>query len=621
MPKQKDNFETISTKSEDEIVKMVADRASASEREMQDYIELFKRCYDAVYQVVKTGNMPHKAKITDPEAMAIIKNMLPRTIARTLDVEVRPQGMDDAGKDVVVETILRYQYRNSKRKVPMSYIWEQFESERLITGGAWLKIFWETRDRVVGEKSPLLKLGSYEFGSKEKKKLKIEFDSPSAEWKPVEDILFDPMAKSLNDCLYIIERSYQTLEDLKRENEAYKNKFGIDLYNNLGGLKELKSATFSGGDLDSYRNNSLSILGNNKKQYEDSKYKFEVLRYWEDNRVLTVVNRQVLIRDAKNPYNHGKKPFVYCPNIVSTKRFYGIGEIEPILRQLNAINDLDCHAMDMINQTIDPVLVIPTTAEVDEDTFIMSPYAVIRSDTPVQTLAPQGNPRYLYEAKEQKKMSTDNFSGMSGYMNAVPSASNDQTRGTKGGTLAIINEGSQQFALKIQHLEDFAFRPMLEMWHSMNQQFLTDDDVFKITGFSRGLAEKSVAERMFNAGNSDPDIFQKETELELERNRYPRGECEIVINMNKMMPGTKYQEIQQKIEMMNAVMQYLPVLQSQGKTINIEKEIVSILEQAGQPIPVDLIIPFQPPQPVMQPEMQGQGMGGEQIMPQNGSIR
>jgi hypothetical protein len=68
----------------------------------------------------------------------------------------------------------------------------------------------------------------------------------------------------------------------------------------------------------------------------------EILHYWEDGRHAVIINRTSLAYDGKNPYDHGKKPFVATSYEPLEGEFYGLSLVhlaEHLQHELNTMRN------------------------------------------------------------------------------------------------------------------------------------------------------------------------------------------------------------------------------------------------------------------------------------------
>ena len=123
----------------------------------------------------------------------------------------------------------------------------------------------------------------------------------------------------------------------------------------------------------------------------------EILEYWEDERVITVADGRVVIRDDKNPYSCGK-PFIHIVDQVVPHEFYGIGEIEQIESLQYELNDWRNHRMDGKTLTLNPMWWVPPGVDLDD--FIAEPGALFTGPQPPQPIDVRGDKRSDYREEE-----------------------------------------------------------------------------------------------------------------------------------------------------------------------------------------------------------------------------
>lgn len=97
--------------------------------------------------------------------------------------------------------------------------------------------------------------------------------------------------------------------------------------------------------------------------------------YWEENKetgekekkfkkkypqgkVITIlVNKKILLSEVKNPYNHGKKPFIRFIDTIIPRRFWGEGEAKPLLSTQKLLNKTLANIVDYMNMTSNPWII------------------------------------------------------------------------------------------------------------------------------------------------------------------------------------------------------------------------------------------------------------------------
>lgn len=160
-------------------------------------------------------------------------------------------------------------------------------------------------------------------------------DDPCAEVVDVRDFIWHEAARTVPDALRITHRvwaHYDDLLDLQRQG----------VYENVEQLNETR-------DFASEHSNREQGLFSADR----SKDMVEVLECWVDQgqRVVTVGNRNVLLRERDNPFRHGHYPFVACSPIPDLFRIPGVSTVE-------LVADLQEMLWTLQNQRLDNLEII-----------------------------------------------------------------------------------------------------------------------------------------------------------------------------------------------------------------------------------------------------------------------
>jgi hypothetical protein len=122
----------------------------------------------------------------------------------------------------------------------------------------------------------------------------------------------------MHDASYVLYRSYQTLQHL-RDMEAAK------VYRNVDQVSPNRTAP-------------PRADGRHRPRVpQETKGTVEVVEYWTRDRLITVANRGVVLRDDPNPFWHGEIPFVVAVTIPELYTLNGISEVETILDIVKAL--------------------------------------------------------------------------------------------------------------------------------------------------------------------------------------------------------------------------------------------------------------------------------------------
>jgi hypothetical protein len=217
------------------------------------------------------------------------------------------------------------------------------------------------------------------------------------------------------------------------------------------------------------------------EQREGGKQLYELIEYWEDDRVVTIANRNIVIRDEENPYRHGKKPFVRLVDQAVPHEFLGIGELEPIESLQYELNDRRNQRMDNITLILNRMWKVKNGANVDEDELVSDAGGVVHTDdmAGIDSLQMPDVTSSSYNEETLIKGDIQQTTGVSDFTRGVGSESlgNDTATG-----ISLIQEaGNARFRLKIRNLES-AIEHIGRMMVSLNEQFLSEEKAIRIMG-------------------------------------------------------------------------------------------------------------------------------------------
>lgn len=275
------------------------------------------------------------------------------------------------------------------------------------------------------------------------------------------DFMWDPSCTSLDDAEYVVHFSYVTIEQLRQG--AHEGRYS--------NIDELSPIT----------NDQSSNEFNRPGRQRDLSNRIEVAEVWDRGRFVAIANRQVLIRDEDNIYNHGELPFTLIQTMPNLSNLDGPSEIEiiaAIQREMHAFRDelmLNAH---LANKLI--VLLEGDTR--DADKFINA----LKGDDPVNVLPvetqgempatwnPAANLVQMGEGMmEFLKQEMDDISGIGPYISGAAEQSVDPKTATEVSTLQsasmrritakrnMVNRGFQRSNnLALANVSQFMRRPL-----------------------------------------------------------------------------------------------------------------------------------------------------------------
>lgn len=184
---------------------------------------------------------------------------------------------------------------------------------------------------------------------------------------PLRDFIIDPEATDISNARYVGRRYITTKNALSEMQKVDpKTKEMVPMYTNLEKLTGINEP--NDDDTDKQRKDMMMGSTLNEEALGEQ---IEVIEYWDQvgDRVYSVANRSTMIRNDENPYktqaknlNHdypeGLVPFVAQRDYMDESLFYGKGEIEPIKKEQELLNDITNQTSDSITYALNQMFTL-----------------------------------------------------------------------------------------------------------------------------------------------------------------------------------------------------------------------------------------------------------------------
>jgi hypothetical protein len=257
-----------------------------------------------------------------PQAFAVVETVLPRILSNDPRMLVLPL---DQPAEESAEPVKRL-FERDQAAINYDIKLQGPARSGLIYGLGGQKNFWEKLYRQGRTRKHLW--GNVFFT---KKGQRLIHDGPQAEPVDIWDLFWDPAGFDVKSCDYMIHRTWRSARYImdKVASGQWEEMSG-ELVNSLGtdnGRGEMWQPRWEAAGIGSY-----SAEGSNRLH--------EVLEYHDRDKVVTILDKQVLVQEMENPFNHGDLPFSIFRPTLAPNEFVGIGEIEPIAHLQAELNDL-----------------------------------------------------------------------------------------------------------------------------------------------------------------------------------------------------------------------------------------------------------------------------------------
>lgn len=472
MPKKTNNKIKKESKKEnpdlkDEAQKLVNDRFKLSDNHRKTEQEgIWERSYNNWKGILDQSIYPWRSKLFIPWSFTVVETIIPKVFAREPKwraIARNPDFPDDGPG--VVQDLLTYQWiRLGMRTKMYDYI-----KDSLMYSKGYMKVTWNFQTKTKTYMQPIVgKDDKITFEKQEKSA--VEYDDPVCEVVDPYDIYVDPDATCLEDAEYLIHRKTVPLSKIK-ENPNYTNTDKIKY------TDQTKDKYFD----------DLNRFSDNTPPPDSNKELIELLEYWEQDRLVVVANRRVVLRDTPNPYDHKQIPFVELDDYRDPHKYYGQSElsvIDPLQREINAIRN---QRRDYDNLALNPVIRMVPGVLRNPNSAVMSPGNVwmvsdLNSMDVFELPQLQGSASEIEErtaADIQRSVAIDEIG-----IGLLPD--NPQRRSATEVVTAQSMAG-KRFAMKIALLEE-AVKKIGQMVFDLNQQFLDQERMIQIVG-ERGAQE------------------------------------------------------------------------------------------------------------------------------------
>lgn len=412
---------------------------------------------------IDESNWPYRSLMFDPIPYTVILEKNGRLVGAKPKGRLVPREGGDSLGAMINNELLSYQWDdNTRLGESMLSKWAMMDMNVRKYGSAFAICKWRKEKRVSKDGD---KVSSETF-----------YDGPDFTICNPRDVLANPSYSFINK--WFQYREYSTIEELERINETSLKK---NVYKNLNILKaSLAEEKANKGDRrdNNYTIKNKSMRGLTDYMGSDETYPVvELITEYRPDRWVTFAPKHgVIVRDIPNPYKHGEIPVVHLKYYPLTDDLYGVSELEPVAKQIRAMNAHDSAYSDsMALATRPPIHVNPVNVrmhtiewnpeakwlmnnpnvdaqvmKMDQFNSVSNNYTVIKSTLRSSLLSALG--------ESSQGISQANPTQDQGRVTATEIKDTSYTRNIRDN----MNQNYLSEALKKQIL----------FWHVMNQQFM-----------------------------------------------------------------------------------------------------------------------------------------------------
>ena len=270
---------------------------------------------------IDEASWPYSSTLFDPRPYTVIVEKSARLIGSKPKGRMIPREGGDALGAYINNELLSYQWDdNSRLGEAMISKWIMMDQGVRKYGSKFALCKWRYECKVINGKKVVF------------------YDGPDFVVINSRDALPNPSYSSIQK--WFQHREYATLNDLTKINDAAKT---LPVYKNLDILRQsLKEDGLGKGD-----NRESETISKNKQMKgltdylgQDELFKtVEIITEYRSDRWITFAPKHgVVIRDIPNPYKHQEIPIVHLKYYPLEDDLYGVSELEPVAKQIRAIN-------------------------------------------------------------------------------------------------------------------------------------------------------------------------------------------------------------------------------------------------------------------------------------------
>lgn len=475
----------------DKVINEVLEKYKEADDYRQPKEENLKEYYQ-LYRSYREEREDDKSNLFIPYVFGLVETVVPRIVDTIFSkrpfLKPLPNEPSDIEASEAMEVLLDYQLQKSRfQEKTIDWV-----KQGCIYGKGYVKVFWDKqtekqvkkKQRTFANAIDFIKQAQIRGTDNISSYIEVEEEITKYEGANIElcdrlDIYLDPFAEDIENARYIIQKSLKPVKHIK---DMIKS----GVYNEISDkkLEELEEST-AGNDTEDFSVIQRQTDIDQASNPQNSVGMVEILEYWEDNRVITIANEKILLRNEPNPFHHKKKPYVALIDTKVPKESDGIGEIEPNRYLQAELNTNRNQRIENVKYSINNAMFYDAQAIEEEDIEIDKPNKKIgvrnRGQKSLRDLVyPMPKPQvpsHAYTEEDIIKQDMQETSGVTKYVRGIqPSGSATATEIT-----SLQREANYRFKQKIRNAV-IAIEKVGEFYVALNQQFLDEQQYIRISG-------------------------------------------------------------------------------------------------------------------------------------------
>jgi hypothetical protein len=440
----------------------------AGEGLLDQYIPEWQENYRALMALPSRRNRVRRPSwqsgVRIPYIAEQIFTLLPRLVDNNFSVDLIPQQYGTpraslrAGEKVISHTLWRDNFVTKQAQLMLI---------NAFVGYSWAKTSWlfEERQRTVRSTSQQIAMGmppTYE------KTLRINDRATNTVLHPF-DALHDPKAQVLEGASFVAHRYFDTVENVRRKaRQAMPDGSVRGIYDNTDLLKE---------GIRQRQQELPEEVPTWVTQRVKGDKECEIIEVWSRSRdrLYTIANRELVLRDVRNPFHHCDLPFSCAITQPDVLRLKGISEVELLRSMQQMLWLLENQKLDNTRLNMDMVLLIRDTVE-NFDEFLIEPGAKWPVQNPSSDVQALQLPQPQLASAQDIESLRGRLQAMVGmtYLSGADPGAMGVNQNTASGLMAIQEESNRRVDFRLGLVRELCYTRIADQVLALTQQFMDD---------------------------------------------------------------------------------------------------------------------------------------------------
>jgi hypothetical protein len=456
-------------------------------------------------EVIEQGKREWGAELFIPFVYATVETVVPRALLNDPVMQIKPRNPNFTTDQAEAIKAL---YAERQAEIGYEMILQPTARRGFKYGLGAQKTFWNRKTREIMRLEP----GIFGLGTVQRKRTEVIDEGPSAEDIDIFDLFWDPVAKNVDTCGFIIHRTWRNMRYVRQMIESGAWTRTYDQFD-LSAIESSAPAQ-NRDSVWAERMKAAGVATGNTNSQQGKLH--EVWEYHDGEMVHTVLDGKIVVRSIENPFYHRQLPFQIFRPTLQEGEFVGIGEIEPIAHLQAELNTLRSQRRDNATLVLQKAFIY-SEGLVDPDDLVVGPgMGIPTMGAPSDVLQPLIFGEIPASGYQEEQALKADFELASGISEATAGAGGgDTSQDTATGVQLVQAAANVRIRLKTKNLEREMLRPAAAQWKELYRQFLTNpkdvryDDPTSPTGVNFLQVKPKDVRADFDvipaAGSTEPD--------------------------------------------------------------------------------------------------------------------